>query len=125
MKKVIISESQLDKVRNLIYKLYDQRLYPVEGWQNVGHEIRRDAVKDSYRGETFISSPEGDGYYNYYSCDWVENYDPEDTECPCLMLQDDDYYFFDKRFPPDLWKPLLVDWWNERCEYPIKAVYKF
>ena len=41
MKKVIISESQLDKVRNLIYKLFDQRLYPVDGWQNVGHDIGR------------------------------------------------------------------------------------
>jgi len=125
MKKVIISEIQLEKVRNLIYKLFDNKLYPVEGWQNVGHDIRRDAEKDSYRGETFISSPEGEGYYNYYSCEYINNFEIEDTECPCLMLQDDDYYFFDKRFPPDLWKPLLVDWWNERCEYPVKAVYKY
>lgn len=129
MKKVIISESQLEKVRNLIYKLFDQRLYPVEGWQNVGHDIRREAeyrgVGLNYKGETFISTAEGEGYYNYYSCDYIKIMELEDTKCPCLMLQDDDYDFFEKRFPPDLWKPLLVDWWNERCEYPVKAVYKF
>ena len=132
MKKVIISESQLEKVRNLIYKLFDQRLYPVEGWQNVGHDIRRNDERFKrggngyYKGETFISSPEGDGYYNYYSCEYIKFMGlEEDTECPCLMLQDDDYDFFDKRFPADLWKPLLVDWWNHHCEHPAKAVYKF
>ena len=139
MKKVIISESQLEKVRNFIYKLFDQRLYPVEGWQNVGHEIRRndERIQDSswkerlrsgngfYKGETFIHTPEGEGYYNYYSCEYIKFMEIEDIECPSLMLQDDDYDFFDKRFPADLWKPLLVDWWNERCEYPVKAVYRF
>lgn len=128
MKKFIISESQLEKVRNLIYKLFDQRLYPVEGWQNVGHDIRRNDERSGngyYKGETFISTPEGDGYYNYYSCEYIKFMGIEDTECPCLMLQDDDYYFFNKRFPPDLWEPLLVNWWNEQCEYPVEAVYKF
>lgn len=134
MKKVIISESQLDKIRNLIYKLFDQRLYPVDGWQNVGHDIGRNNELGSspkrggfgyYKGETFISTPEGEGFYNYYSCDYIKLMELEDTECPCLMLQDDDYYFFDKRFPPDLWEPLLVNWWNEQCEYPVEAVYKF
>jgi len=134
MKKVIISESQLEKVRNLIYNLFDQRLYPVEGWQNVGHEIRRNSEKYGdrkqsgfgyYLGETFIHTPEGDGYYNYYSCDYIELMDLKDTECPCLILQDDDYDFFEKRFPTNLWKSFLIDWWNERCEYPAKAVYKF
>ena len=129
MKKVIISENQLEKVRNLIYKLFDQRLYPVEGWQNVGHDIRRNNERSGngyYKGETFISTAEGDGYYNYYSCEYIKFMGlEEDTECPCLMLQDDDYDFFDKRFPADLWKPLLVDWWNEQCEYPAKAVYRF
>jgi hypothetical protein len=134
MKNVIISESQLEKVRNLIYKLFDQRLYPVDGWQNVDHDIGRDVEEVGYhkqggfgyyKGETFISTAEGEGYYNYYSCDYIKLMELEDTECPCLMLQDDDYYFFDKRFPSDLWKPLLVDWWNDRSEYPVKAVYKF
>jgi len=130
MKKVIISESQLDKVRNFLYKIFDERLYPVEGWQNVDHNIR-DAEKDrsehyNLKGETFISTPpEGEGYYNYYSCEYINRMDIEDTECPCLMLQDDDYDFFDKRFPSDLWKSFLVDWWNEQSEYPVKAVYKF
>jgi hypothetical protein len=135
MKKVIISESQLEKVRNLIYKLFDQRLYPVEGWQNVGHQIRRDNEKvgfhkkdgfGHYKGETFISTAEEPGYYNYYGCEFIKLMGlEEDTECPCLMLQDDDYDFFGKRFPADLWKPLLVDWWNEQCEYPVEDVYKY
>lgn len=125
MKKVIISESQLQKIRNLIYKSLDQRLYPDEGWQNIGHSIHHDTVNDSHWGETYISTADGEGYYNYYSCKYINNMEIEDTECPCLMLQDDDYDFFEKRFPTYLWEPSLVDWWNERCEYPIKAVYRF
>ena len=125
MKKVIISESQLEKVRNLIYKLFDQRLYPVDGWRDIDLNIPaiEGGILGYYKGETFINTDEG--HYNYYSCEYIKLMELEDTECPCLMLQDDDYYFFDKRFPADLWKPLLVNWWNEQCEYPVEAVYKF
>lgn len=128
MKKVVISENQLEKVITHMNSLFDKRLSPVEGWQNVGHDIRRNSERSGngyYKGETFIHTPEGDGYFNYYTCQGVENWEMEDVECPCLLLQENDYDFFDKRFPPDLWKPLLLEWWNHHCEYPAKAVYKF
>ena len=133
MKKVIISESQyekvlnylnkLEKVREHIYKLFDEKFSPINGWQRVNRDISNSEKTTFTVGETTIASD--DYFYHYYTCRAVEEWELDDTECPCLLLEDDGYYFFDNRFPPDLWKPLLVEWWNKRCEYRVKAVYKY
>ena len=128
MKKVVISENQLEKVITHMNGLFDRKFSPIYGWNNVSLDISENPSDSfEYPGEIFIttSEEEGDGYFNYYTCEGVENWEMDDVECPCLLLQSYDYNFFDKRFPPDLWKPLLLEWWNHHCEYPAKAVYKF
>lgn len=122
-KNVIISKSQLEKIRNILYNNFNDKLYPFYGWKEVAQNIR-DGVDGWEEGETYVHYNDDD-FYNYYSCKWVKDYELKGIKCPCLMLQDEDYEYFDKRFPPHLWKPVLIDWWNSKCEYPVKAVYKF
>lgn len=123
---IILRPEQMEKVKRMLFDTFEERLSPSKGWDAVANDIRKDSVKSQYRGETFIHTDfDDDHYYNYYSCEYIKFMGLENTECPCLMLQDDDYGYFNRVFPSSLWKPLLVEWWNENCEYPVKAVYEF
>lgn len=137
MKKVIITENQLEKIRSIINGEFDRRLSPTHGWDDFEKQMKNnedalsdDSTKHFVGGDVAIDTYDEDGdeddnpYYYYYSCLYIDKHNLEGIECPSLMLHWYDYDFFDKRFPSDLWKSFLIDWWNSHTNYPVVAVYK-
>jgi hypothetical protein len=137
MKKVIITENQMERFRSILYREFDKKLSPTFGWDDFEKQMKEnedflsDDLKSPFVSGEIVIDTYGDEddedytpFYYYYSCLYFEKNNKKDFECPCLMLQEYDYDFFDNRFPSELWKSFLIDWWNSHCDYPVKAVYE-
>lgn len=119
---IILRPEQMEKVKRMLFDTFEERLRPIEGWDNIDNHIllRPD---ESALGVT-IHTPVG--LFNYFSCDRVKFWEIEHvTKCPALMIGDTDFQFLSKRFPKQLWKPALMEWWNQHSKHKVNGVYLY
>jgi len=110
-----ISESQKEKIENVIITYFEQNLTPDIDWWGVEEDI----VKDediAYEYDLHLDDS-GHNFYIYLNCAYLDKYIGEDHgfECPQVLLPYDIWNSLEGLFGP-IWKPIFIQWFNSKMK---------
>ena len=121
--KYVVTQKQIDGLRETILNYLDSNLTPYEGWRN-RNDYARVVDMDS---EIFLHLVESEGWgedpHMWYSVCDNPNLDkpiPE-GECPLVALPSAKYEALEAFFG-EIWKPVFLEWFKHRTGLKIKHV---
>jgi hypothetical protein len=121
--KYVITESQHEKLKDLIWDYLDCHLTPYIGWESPkSYEMDIEEIGEIF---FFLVESIGDGedeHMRYSACDnnnWFRHL-PED-DCPVVSLPSAKYEALDAFFG-DMWKPIFLEWFKFHTKLPIVKV---
>ena len=125
--KYVVTQKQIDKLRETILNYLDGNLTPHLGWES--HESYKKEREST--GEIFLHFVEegngiqsfGDEPHMWYSdCDNPNLSEPlPEGECPLVTLPSAKHEALDAFFG-DIWKPIFLEWFKHHTGLKIKQV---
>jgi hypothetical protein len=125
--KYVVTQKQMDGLREAITSYLDSNLTPYEGWKN-RNDYARGADMD---GEIFLHFVEedngiesfGDEPHMWYSdCDNPNLSEPlPKGQCPLVAIDSSKYEALDAFFG-EIWKPVFLEWFKNHTGLKIKHV---
>jgi hypothetical protein len=126
--KYVVTQKQIDGLRESIINYLDSNLTPFGGWMS-----RREYIKElnENSGELFLFFEEGDGdiqdanedaHMWYSMCDNGNLSEPlAKGTCPVVAIYSAKYDALEAFFG-DVWKPIFKQWFKQHTGLPVKHV---
>ena len=120
--KYIISEQQVESLKQTILNYFEDNLTPYDGWQS-SSEYKKELKSSDYELFLFLVESDGSGEEDHM---WYATYkNPHATipkeSSPLVALPDSRFNALEGYFG-DLWKPLFIEWFKKNTGLPLKTV---
>lgn len=123
--KYLVTQKQIDGLRETIINYLDSNLTPFGGWEN--KKYYKKEIESGYELFFFFNTEEEDGWgedaHMWYSlCDNPNLNEPLPKEkCPLVAIDSSKYDALDAFFG-DIWKPIFLEWFKQHTGLPVKQV---
>lgn len=120
--KYIISEQQVESLKQTILNYFEDNLTPYDGWQS-SSEYKKELKGSDYELFLFLEEGNGSGEDEHM---WYVTYKtphatiPKEVS-PLVALPDARFNALEGYFG-DMWKPLFIDWFKQKTGLPLKTV---
>jgi len=116
--KYTISESQKDKIEQVIINYLETTLTPDIEWSQVEEDILTNDNNDRPSSYDLHLDDSGFNTYTYVNCEYLEKYIGEDHgfECPQILLPYEIWNSLEGLFGP-IWKPMFIKWFNSKMKF--------
>ena len=123
--KYIISEQQVERLKQTILDYFDENLTPVDGWETT--EAYNNEL-NSYGYEIFMFLEDPETYEEQDHIWYTTHKNPSiripKNKSPLVAIPDSDFNSLEGYFG-DIWKPIFIEWFQKNTGLPVKTVDKF
>lgn len=129
--KYIVSKEQSDKMKGIIFHVFDIYLTPIGGWEPEKYVRQLEVPLNDY--ELFLDLQEytedgdlDDHNHIFYSMCENPNYTYKNERvCPEVSIPKDTFQLLNSSFGAKIWKPYFLEWFTENSKLPVKKVRTF
>lgn len=120
--KYIITEQQVERLKQTILNYFEENLTPLDGWQTT-KEYEKELKSSKHELFIFLveGDESGDDEHMWYATHKNRHATIPKESSPLVALPEGRFNTLEGYFG-DLWKPLFIDWFKENTGLPLKTV---